>query len=418
MLCAFRREEQQAAATAAATAAAAAAAAPALPPRPEEELLPPREGAAAVPGRAGEGAAVQSRGGSRRSAKPGGRAEPGNRSGLGRIRDQDWAAGSEQRVRWTLGGVPGPPPGRTRGEGGSGHWRGRREPGEGRAGSEARAEPRPRAEEAALLPAGRRSSRRPPEGAAGPVSAAPPPPGRRPPALSLARLPGGRGGGAGGAGPPARGEGGGSRRGRASAPGSSVRFGVAGRWRPRWPGWVARGWGAGRFFPAARPPRRAGTASGARVGGRRESGSGPRGRCGRCSPGPAAAAWRPGPRRVAEAGGTGWGEAGGGDCGACPLPRPRAPFTRPSSSPALQPGASPGRALGEEEFFLGPGWGKEAGASCTRELGAASSLSRGQGRAHAAESGCKGWGWGYGEGEGSPLTPTYPSHRLGSRGSR
>lgn len=57
MLCAFRREEQQAAATAA--AATAAAAAPAPPPRPEEEPLPPREGVAAVPGRAGEGAALR-----------------------------------------------------------------------------------------------------------------------------------------------------------------------------------------------------------------------------------------------------------------------------------------------------------------------------------------------------------------------
>lgn len=58
VLCAFRREEQQAAATAAA-ATAAAAAAPAPPPRPEEEPLPPREGVAAVPGRAGEGAALR-----------------------------------------------------------------------------------------------------------------------------------------------------------------------------------------------------------------------------------------------------------------------------------------------------------------------------------------------------------------------
>lgn len=60
MLCAFRREEQQAAATAAAaTAAAAAAPAPPPPPRPEEEPLPPREGVAAVPGRAGEGAELR-----------------------------------------------------------------------------------------------------------------------------------------------------------------------------------------------------------------------------------------------------------------------------------------------------------------------------------------------------------------------
>lgn len=59
VLCAFRREEQQAAATAAAATAAAAAAAPAPPPRPEEEPLPPREGVAAVPGRAGEGAALR-----------------------------------------------------------------------------------------------------------------------------------------------------------------------------------------------------------------------------------------------------------------------------------------------------------------------------------------------------------------------
>lgn len=59
MLCAFRREEQQAAATAAAATAAAAAAPAPPPPRPEEEPLPPREGVAAVPGRAGEGAELR-----------------------------------------------------------------------------------------------------------------------------------------------------------------------------------------------------------------------------------------------------------------------------------------------------------------------------------------------------------------------
>lgn len=196
------------------------------------------------------------------------------------------------------------------------------------------------------------------------MSAAPPPPGRRPPALSLARLPGGRGGGAGRAGPQARG------RRRRFPPWSRL---CAGLLRARRGGWAVAallagvgGSGAGgrlgRFSPAACPPRRAGTASGAQEGGRRESGSGPRGRCGRCAPGPAAAALRPGPRRVAEAGGIGRGEAGGGDCGACPLPRPRAPFTRPSSSPALQPGASPGRAhRGGGDFFFWLGWGKEGG---------------------------------------------------------
>ncbi|KAI5255986.1 Triple Functional Domain Protein [Manis pentadactyla] len=201
VLCAFRREEQQAAATAATAAAAAAqrrrrrARRRSRCRRGRELRLCPAERGRAPPLRAGEGAAGA---GSVEAAllRVTEAAEDARR---GR------AAGSDPRMRWTPGGAPGRSPSRGLGQGEPGHWRGRREPGEGRAGSEARAEPRPRAEEPALLRAARRSSRRPPEGASGPVSAAPPPPGRRPPALSLARLPGGRGGGAGGAGPQARG---------------------------------------------------------------------------------------------------------------------------------------------------------------------------------------------------------------------
>lgn len=91
-----------------------------------------------------------------------------------------------------------------------------------------------------------------------------------------------------------------------------------------------------------------------------------------------------------------WGKAGGGDSGACPLPCPRAPFTRPSS-PAFQPGASPGRALKEEEeeeifFFFLPGWGEEAGG---RELAARGSWE--QSLAWAGEGACgTAWFWGLG----------------------
>lgn len=217
-------------------------------------------------------------------------------------------------------------------------------------------------------PAGRRSSRRPPEGAAGPVSAAPPPRGRRPPALCLARLPGGRGGGAGRAGPQARGGGGRSRRGRASAPGifraRRGSWAVAASLAPV--GGSGAGDRLGRFSPAARLPGRAATALGGWKGGAAGIRIWSPGAVwplrSRAGGGCAASGSPPG----AEAGGTGRGEAGGGDWGACPLPCPRAPFTRPSS-PALQPGASPGRALNEEEeegkkkfffFFFGPGGGR------------------------------------------------------------
>lgn len=95
------------------------------------------------------------------------------------------------------------------------------------------------------------------------------------------------------------------------------------------------------------------------------------------------------------------GGAGGGDCGACPLPRPRAPFTRPSSSPALQPGASPGRGAQKRRsfffFFFGRGGGRRAEGGRSLRAGARSSVSRGQRRAHAQERGCRGcrgWGWG------------------------
>lgn len=102
------------------------------------------------------------------------------------------------------------------------------------------------------------------------MSAAPPPRGRRPPALCLARLPGGRGGGAGRAGPQARGGGGRSRRGLASAPGI---------FRARRDSWAVAaslalvgGSGAGdrlgRFSSAARLPGRAATALGGWKGGR------------------------------------------------------------------------------------------------------------------------------------------------------
>ncbi|XP_041491540.1 translation initiation factor IF-2-like [Microtus oregoni] len=251
VLCAFRREEQQAAATAAA-ATAAAAAAPAPPPRPEEEPLPPREGVAAVPGRAGEGAELaQSREGSRRSGELRGRAAPGNRGGGGRAPGP--GLGSEPR---TPGGGTGEDCSRADRDTGKGAenrgWEGQ--------------EARPQLEEPALLrPAGRQAQFSPAAGGGGGAgersAPASRPPSSRPLLGSAPRRPGrgrrqGWAAGSGG--------GGRSRRGLASAPGI---------FRARRDSWAVAaslalvgGSGAGdrlgRFSSAARLPGRAATALG------------------------------------------------------------------------------------------------------------------------------------------------------------
>lgn len=150
---------------------------------------------------------------------------------------------------------------------------------------------------------------------------------------------------------------------------SSVRVGIAGRWRLLWPWWVARGRGdrLGRFSSAARLPGRAATALGGWKGG---SSGNPD-----LVPGGGAAATLPGWRRLrcvrVPAGLRRRGEPAGGKreeetgararlrARARPLPALPPP---PSSLGPPQGGRSTRRRRRKKKKFGGVlGWGKEAG---------------------------------------------------------